>query len=165
MLPIKSRRDHFYENERDYFYKIATSIRKFLLDSEYITGEFYPLFQNWIEKIRGLPQGKPARQEFNVPTENYPPRLEIVEEVSVKPARPAGIERTYFRYEWGYDNGEKAAQFPRHAFHSADDQHPEHHFHQNGTTDSLVSININDPDLHPNLVEEFFDWLKKYVTP
>ena len=143
---------------RAYFKIVAALIRKFLLDSPNLRGSISDLFQRWMEDIKNLPGDGAPKYSFIVADPVYPPRLEIEEEVEI---RPAQLQRSHFRYEWGYESGEKAGSFPRHAFHSADSEHPEPHFHKNRRRHPLSSIGITAPELHPCLCEEFIEWLKR----
>lgn len=145
---------------RAYFKIVAALIRKFLLDSPSLHESTTDLFQGWMEDIRNLPRDAALKHSFEFTVEDhiYPPRLVIAEEVEI---RPAQLQRSHFRYEWGYESGEKAESFPRHAFHSADSEHPEHHFHKNRRRHPLSSIGITAPESHPCLCEEFIEWLKR----
>jgi len=149
-----------------YFQTVLDGLRSLLKNSPYFNGDLRELQLQWRNDLPDRGANK-HHGKFKVDPRCYPPHIEIEEEVTWTPRPGILLERGFFRYEWGYKDGEQAESFPRHAFNSAHSNHSNlgHHYHAGGPGQPLNKIGINHPETDPNLPEFYFDWLKKHVEP
>lgn len=152
------------KNLYQYFQVVLDGVRSLLKGSPHFNGNLRELQLQWRENLPTR-QAKRHRCTFKTNPREYPPRIEIEEAIIWNPEPGILVKRSLFRYEWGYKDGELAQKFPRHAFNSADHNHPQHHYHACGPGRPLCELGIRFPENDLNLLESYLDWLKNHVTP